>query len=228
VHRAHEAFAAPVDEQCALTTQRLGGERGGVLAHIDGGRMKLDEFSVGDHGAGASGDGDTLAARLAWIGGDGVDLAGAAGGEHHRARRQQQPAARLTTVDRRKLDALDAAITQQEIAGREAFDHADRGRRPHRGQQCRHDGAPGRVALDVQDAVPAMRRLAAQHEMAFQVLVERHAVAKQILDPVAGLARQQLGDFLVDDTGAGADRILGMMLGAVAFGQRRGDARLGP
>ena len=73
-----------------------------------------------------------------------------------------------------------------------------------------------------------MRGLAAQHEMAFQILVERHAVAKQILDPVAGLARQQLGDFLVDDTGAGADRILGMMLGAVALGQRRGDAGLGP
>ncbi len=73
-----------------------------------------------------------------------------------------------------------------------------------------------------------MRRLAAQHEMALQILVERHAVAKQILDPVAGLARQQLGDLLVDDTGAGADRILGMMLGAVALGERRGDAGLGP
>ena len=73
-----------------------------------------------------------------------------------------------------------------------------------------------------------MRRLAAQHEMALQIPVERHAVAKQILDPVAGLARQQLGDFLVDDAGAGADGVRGMMLGAVALGQRRGDAGLRP
>ena len=106
VHRAHEALAASVDEQRAFAAQRLGRERRGVAADIDGGRMELDELRIGDHGAGASGDGDTFAARLARIGGDGVDLAGAAGGEHHCARRQQQPARRRTAVDRRKLDAL--------------------------------------------------------------------------------------------------------------------------
>ena len=67
-----------------------------------------------------------------------------------------------------------------------------------------------------------------RHEMAFEVLVEGHAVAKQILDPVARLTRQKLCDFHIDDAGAGADRILGMMLGAVAFGDRRGDAGLRP
>ena len=64
MHRAHEALAAPVDEQRAFAAQRLGGERGGVAADIDGGRMELDELRVGDHGAGASGDGDAFAARL--------------------------------------------------------------------------------------------------------------------------------------------------------------------
>ncbi len=64
--------------------------------------------------------------------------------------------------------------------------------------------------------------------MAFEVLVEGHAVAKQILDPVARLTRQKLCNFHIDDAGAGADRVLGMLLGAVAFGQRRGDAGLRP
>ena len=52
-----------------------------------------------------------------------------------------------------------------------------------------HDGAPRGVALDVEDAVLAVRRLAAQAEMAFEVLVEGDAIAQQVLDAVAGLAR---------------------------------------
>ena len=72
----------------AFAAQRFGRERRRVAADIDGGRMELHELGVGDHRAGAGGDGDALAARLAWIGGDGVDLARAAGREHDRARRQ--------------------------------------------------------------------------------------------------------------------------------------------
>ena len=163
--------------------------------------------------AGAGGDGDAFAARLARIGGDGVDLARAAGGEHDGAGGQDEP--RRQDVMRRggKLDARDAAVAQHEIAGGEAFEHGDRRRAPHRLDQRLHDGAAGRVALDVQDAVAAMRRLAAQAEMAFEVLVEGHAVGEQVLDPVARLARQQLRDLLIDDAGAGANRVGGMLLG---------------
>ena len=58
-----------------------------------------------------------------------------------------------------------------------------------------------------------MRRLAGQIEMAFEILVERHAVAQQILDAVPRLARQQQGDLLIDDAGTGADGVGGMRLG---------------
>ena len=228
VHRAHETLPPPIDEQRAFAAQGLGGERRGILANIDGGRMKLDELGVGDDRAGAGGDGDALATRLARIGGDGVDLARAAGCEHDGACRQQQPARQWPALDRHKLDALHAAVAQQEIAGGEALDHADRWRGAHSREQRRHDGAPRGVALDMQDAVAAMRGLAPKHEMTRKILVEGHAVAKQVLDPVARFARQQLGNLLIDNAGAGADRIFGMMLGAVALGQRRGDAGLRP
>ena len=97
--------------------------------------MELDELGVGDDGAGPGRDGDTLAARLARIGGDGIDLPRAAGGEHDRARRQQQPARRRAAFDRRQLDALHMAVAQHEIAGGEALDHADRRRGTHSVEQ---------------------------------------------------------------------------------------------
>ena len=83
VHRAHEALAAAVDQHRTLAAQSLGGERGGIAADIDGGRMELHELGVGDHGAGTGGNGDAFAARFARIGGDRIELARAAGGEHH-------------------------------------------------------------------------------------------------------------------------------------------------
>ena len=93
VDGAHEPFAAGIDQERAFAAQRLGGERRRVAADIDGGRMKLHEFGVGDHRAGAGGDGDAFAARLARIGGDGVDLAGAAGRQHYGAGGKDEPTA---------------------------------------------------------------------------------------------------------------------------------------
>ena len=138
------------------------------------------------------------------------------------------PRAGRAAVDGSDLEPGDAAVAHDEIARGEAFEHGDRRRRPHRRHQRMHDGAAGGVALDVEDAVPPVRRLAAEAEMAFEVLVERHAVAEQILDALARLAREQERDLLIDDAGAGRDRVGGMVLGAVALGQRRGDAGLRP
>ena len=73
-----------------------------------------------------------------------------------------------------------------------------------------------------------MRRLAAEAEMTFEVLVERHAVAEQILDALARLAREQQRNLLIDDAGAGDDRVGRMVFGAVALGKRGGDAGLRP
>ena len=127
-----------------------------------------------------------------------------------------------------KLDARHAAVFEHQIASGIAFEHADGRSAPHRLEQRRHDGAAGGVALDVEDAVAAMRRLAAQAEMAFEVLVERDAVRQQVGNAVTRLARQQVRDLVVDDAGAGADGVGRVRLGRIAFGHRRGDAGLRP
>ena len=91
----------------------------------------------------------------------------------------------------RKLDAGHTVVTYDEIARGPAFQNLDRWRGPHRCGKRRHDGAASSVSLDVKNAASAVGCLAAKIEMAFEVLVEGDAVAKQILDPVAGLTREQ-------------------------------------
>ena len=84
----HEALAALVDQHRAFAAQRFGRERRRIAADVDGGRMELDEFRIGDDRAGARRDRKAMPARLARIGGDRVKSPDAAGREHDRARRQ--------------------------------------------------------------------------------------------------------------------------------------------
>jgi hypothetical protein len=65
----------------------------------------------------------------------------------------------------------------------------------------------------VKNAAGAVGRLAGKIEMAFEILVEGHAVAKQILDATPRLTREQQGDVLIDDAGAGANGIGGVASG---------------
>ena len=69
----------------AFAAQRFGGERRGIAADHDRGRMELHEFGIGDHGAGARGDRKPEAAGLGRVGRHGIEMTDAAGREHHRA-----------------------------------------------------------------------------------------------------------------------------------------------
>ena len=78
----HETLARAIDQHRALAAQGFGCERGGIAADVDGGRMELHEFGIGDDGAGARRHRQPDAARLGRIGGHPIELADAAGGEH--------------------------------------------------------------------------------------------------------------------------------------------------
>ena len=54
--RQHEALALVVDQGRAFAAQRFGRQRRRIAADHDRGRMKLHEFRIGDHRAGARGD----------------------------------------------------------------------------------------------------------------------------------------------------------------------------
>ena len=56
--------ARRVDQGRAFAAQGFGGQRRGVAANVDGGRVELHEFGVGDAGAGARREGERRAGRL--------------------------------------------------------------------------------------------------------------------------------------------------------------------
>ena len=78
----HETLSHVVEQVGALAAQGFGDQEDGRLVRVKPGRMELDELHVADGGAGAVGHGHAIAGRDPGIGGQGIDLAGAAGGQH--------------------------------------------------------------------------------------------------------------------------------------------------
>ena len=160
----HEAFAGRIDQRRAFAAQRFRRQRRRIEADVDGGGMELHELGVGDHGAGARRHGDGLAARVRRVGRDRVEAADA-------ARRQNYGAGGEVLVDllaggagAHEAHAFDAAVGDDQLVGLVAFEHADRRRRAHLGDQRVENGGAGAVAGNVHDAAARVRRLLAQRE----------------------------------------------------------------
>jgi hypothetical protein len=78
-----EALTGGVAQQGAVPAQRFGEERSGHGVDGEGGGVELGELDVGHRHPRAQRHGDAVAGGLDRIGGDGVELAGAAGGHQH-------------------------------------------------------------------------------------------------------------------------------------------------
>ena len=124
--------------------------------------------------------------------------------------------------------AFDAAIFRDEIVGFVAFENADRRRRANGGDERLHDRGARPVARDAHDALFRMRGFFRQHVVAFEIAIERHAVAQQIANAIRAFVGNDPRDLGVDDAAAGFDRVGGVLCRAVAFADRRGDTALRP
>ena len=127
----------------------------GSVHQVKRGGMELDEFQVLDFGSGAVGHGDAIAGGHFGIGGVAVDLAEAAGGQQHGTR-----------LDRFVVEkgARDSTLVQQEVGNRGVTAERDVGER--RGFAVKSAGnlAAGGIAVGVQNAVPAVSRLARESQ----------------------------------------------------------------
>ena len=89
----HEADAGLVDEDGAFAAHGFADERHGVAADIERGGVELDEFEVGEGGAGAGGEDEALADGAGRIGAVAVEAAEAAGGDDDAAAAEHAGAA---------------------------------------------------------------------------------------------------------------------------------------
>ncbi len=100
----------------ALAAQRFRRERRGIGADVDGGRMELHEFGVGDQRSRARRHGDADAAGVDGICRDAIEMADAAGREHERGAARN---ARLS-VGVAAEHADDAAFPRYDLKCRNA------------------------------------------------------------------------------------------------------------
>ena len=152
----HETMAGTIDEGRALAAQRFRRQRRGIAADVDGGRVELHEFSIGNDGTGARRHGEAEPARFSGIGGDTIEMANAAGRQDDRAGGKLVPSAFGIT----QHHADHAAIMGDEIFHRAVFQDLDGGRLAHARDQRLHDGLASHVALHAHNTTLAMGGLA--------------------------------------------------------------------
>ena len=86
----------------------------------------------------------------------------------------------------------------------------------------------GRVAPGLDDAAPLVRRLTPEREFAFVGAIEAGAQFEQLFDARRRVAREDLDDCRIADSGARALRIYRMQARRVVLADRRRDAALRP
>ncbi len=211
----HEALAVLIDQRAAFAAQRFGGERRGVAADIERGRVELHEFGVGDDGADTGRHAHPLPAGFPGIGGDGIEMADATRAQHHGAGREDGALLRLAGI-RTRDDAGDEATLAHQLLDHIAFQHADGGGGAHGGDQGFHDRLAGHVALDAHDAALGMGGLARQDQLALEIAVEGHAIAEQIMNAIGSFRHHQPRDLGIDNAGTGGERIGHVLVDGIA------------
>ncbi len=220
----HEPFAGSVAQVRALAAQRLGDELHRLLArHGQPRGMELDELEVADGGAGAVGHRNAVSRRDERIGGAPEHLPGAARGEDRDHRHVEREAA-VVEVERERPDTAPAHGEQvdDELVLVELDPAAHAG---GLGEGARHLAA-GRVAAGVDDARHRVRALAAEDDLAVD-LVEARADLHELSHAVRAFVDEDAHRLLVAEAGAGVDGVLEVELGRVRRAQGRGDAALG-
>ena len=220
-----EALAVRVAQQGAVAPQRLGEERPGHGLEGERGRVELDELEVGHRDAGAQGHGDAVAGGLEGVGGDGEQLAGAAGGDEdvggpdvaHRAVAEPGGDARGSGRPRRRgRGRRRARRWPPSCAARPRRAPA----RPRRRWPRRRRARPGR-------GVCPPSRASSRSPLASRSKIAPSAISS--LHPQRPLVHQHADRVLVAEPGPGVERVGEVEVGGVGVAvQHGGDAALGP
>lgn len=214
---------SPVHQRRALAPQRLGGERRGVQAQVDGRGVELDELGIEHRRARQRRHRQPLAPERARVGGDRVEPAHAARRQHGRGRRDLDPPFAL--VREHAPDAARNVLQQRTGADAREDRHMRGGKRGplNRGQ----NGAPGSIAAHAHHPRPAVRGLQAD-AVAVLVTVELRAERGQTGHHLGAEVGQRAGAILQHQARAGRDRIGGVQRRGVPWPDRGRDPALSP
>lgn len=227
----HEAHAVRVDQVGALAAYRLG-DQGllalGVRAQEEDGGVELDELEIAHLGAGAQGEGHSVARGDGGVRRRREDLAHAAGGEDDRGGVDRPDTVVLALAHDVQGDARGTALGVREEVQDEGVLHRAQPSRAYRLDQGAGDlGARG-VAARVGDAAAVVAALPGEGQAALGGLVEVRAGRDEPAYGVGALGDQDADRILVAQAGAGDQGVVQVLLGGVALAEGRGDAALGP
>ncbi len=205
--------------------ERLGRQRRGIAADIDGGRVELHEFRVGDQRARARGHGHALGDRGGRIGGDGEQPARAAGGEHDFVRFDHQ----IFAVYFRR-NAADCAVRifaeRVSMRARSTISTCLAARTARISASM--IALPARSPRDADHAWTRVCGFQALREFAVRTAVERHAERDQVHHARRALAREHFCNNRIDQACSRFHRVQRVQIGAIALRPAQPRARLAP
>ena len=226
--RRRGSAAALVDQRRALAAQRLGEERQRIALDGERGGMELHELEVDQPRAGRGGQQQPVAGRLA----AGWWCSGRAG----RCRRWRAPtrgAAVAAPGGRRRgaptTPASRPAARRPARSAKARSNSSIHGARADARAERAHQLGAGRVAVGVQDPAPAVRRLAAERELAALAAVELGAELAPAGRTAGTPSRATISATSASTRpGARGDGVGGVELGRVAGADRGRHAALRP
>lgn len=227
----HEAHAVGVDQVGALAAYRLGDE--GLLALSVGAeeqhrRVELHELQVGDLGARAEGECDSVAGRHGRVGGGREDLPHAAGREDHGGRVHRAHPVVLALAHDVQAHARRTPLgVRQEVQHERVLDRAQ-STGVHGLDERPGDLRAGRVAARVRDAAPVVAALAGQFQSSFGGLVEVGAGLDEPPYGVGALRDEDPYGLLVAQARARHQGVVQVLFRGVALPEGGGDTALGP
>lgn len=228
----HEADAVGVHQVGALAAYRFRDERLlplRVRAEVEDRRVELDEFEVGDLGAGAQREGHAVARGDGRVGGRGEDLAHAAGREDDRGGAHGAHAVVLALAHHVQGDAGGASFGVGEQVEDERVLDGAQALGAYGVDQGAGDLGAGRVAARVRYAAAVVPALAGEgYLVAAGRGVEARAGGDEAADGVRAFGDQGAYGVLVAQPGARHEGVGQVLLGGVALAERGRDAALGP
>ncbi len=212
----HEALPGVVDQDCAIATHGFGDQRHRARRPVEGGRVKLDEFEIGEFCARACRERQPLAEATGGIGAVQKQPANAACRDHDATAVDNE-----RTVRVHREHAFDGIVLDDQAPRFDAFQQSNRRAAAHRCDQRTHDLAAGAIAGGVHDPVAAMGGFEPEPPAAIGPAIEGDAKPREMLDRRRRRVNDSASDGFVAQACACGQRI-GQMQGRVVIPAHRG------